>query len=71
VLLPWSEPFIVDGEEMQHPHDPNASAANSVNCRCILLEFWPGDTRPDGTIVGESEAAQVSAEFLQPLGFDD
>jgi hypothetical protein len=46
-------------------------AAIHSNCRCILLEFWPGDTRPDGTIVGESEAAQVSAEFLQPLGFDD
>jgi SPP1 gp7 family putative phage head morphogenesis protein len=31
-LLPFSEPFVVDGEEMQHPHDDNASAANNVNC---------------------------------------
>jgi hypothetical protein len=71
VVLPFSEPFDVGGESLMHPHDPNASAENTIQCRCILLEFWPGDPRPDGSIVGESEAAQVSAEFLQPLGFDD
>lgn len=30
----WRVPFIVDGEEMLYPHDPSASAANTINCRC-------------------------------------
>lgn len=69
VLLPWSEPFIVDGENMMHPHDPNASAANCVNCRCVLLEFWPGDIRPDGSVVGRDEVDRVDPEMLRPLDY--
>jgi SPP1 gp7 family putative phage head morphogenesis protein len=68
-LLPFSEPFVVDGEEMQHPHDDNASAANNVNCRCILLEFWPRDIRPDGSVVGEGEQQRVDPNFLKPLDY--
>lgn len=33
--IPIDQPFIVGGEEMLHPHDPNASAENVVNCRCV------------------------------------
>jgi len=29
-------PFIVDGESLQYPGDPSASAANTVNCRCTV-----------------------------------
>jgi len=29
--------FIVNGEEMQYPGDPNGSASNNVNCRCSVL----------------------------------
>jgi len=32
--IPIDEPFIVDGESMMYPHDPNASAKNTVNCGC-------------------------------------
>lgn len=32
--IPIDEYFVVDGELMQHPHDPTASARNTVNCRC-------------------------------------
>lgn len=32
--------FTVGGEVMQFPGDPNASAANTVNCRCFM-EFVP------------------------------
>lgn len=32
--IPKDEPFIVDGEEMMHPGDQNASAQNLYNCRC-------------------------------------
>jgi hypothetical protein len=64
VVLPFSEPFNVGGESMLHPHDPNASAENTIQCRCVLLEFWPGDTRPDGTIVPERDASEASSGFI-------
>lgn len=31
------EPFIVDGEELQYPLDPNGSAGNVIECRCTVL----------------------------------
>jgi SPP1 gp7 family putative phage head morphogenesis protein len=31
------EPFVVGGEEMMMPGDPNASAGNVINCRCTVL----------------------------------
>lgn len=51
--LPMEEPFDVGGESMMYPHDPNASAAEVVNCRCYVEFLYPGDTRPDGSIVAE------------------
>ncbi len=30
------QPFNVGGEMMMHPSDPKASAANVINCRCVL-----------------------------------
>ena len=30
------QPFNVNGEMMMHPSDPKASAANVINCRCVL-----------------------------------
>lgn len=32
---PMNQPFIVGGERLQHPGDPNGSAANVINCRCV------------------------------------
>lgn len=32
-----NEIFIVNGEEMRRPHDPNGSASNVIQCRCTLL----------------------------------
>ena len=31
-----NENFIVDGESLKYPRDPNGSAANIINCRCIV-----------------------------------
>ena len=31
------EAFMVDGEEMEYPGDPGASAENVINCRCTVL----------------------------------
>lgn len=33
----YNEPFLVMGEEMMYPGDPAGSAANVVNCRCVVL----------------------------------
>jgi len=32
-----NEYFIVDGEKMDRPGDPDASAHNTINCRCVLV----------------------------------
>lgn len=31
------EPFIVGGEELIHPGDPNGSPENTINCHCISI----------------------------------
>ncbi|MDB4277801.1 phage head morphogenesis protein [Gammaproteobacteria bacterium] len=31
-----ASPFIVDGEELDFPGDPNGSAENIINCRCAV-----------------------------------
>ena len=37
--VPLKADFIVNGEPLQYPGDPNGSAANIINCRCIVLYF--------------------------------
>jgi len=32
--IPLDQPFIVGGEQMLYPHDPAASAENTINCGC-------------------------------------
>jgi len=32
----WNEPFIVNGEELMYPMDPNGSPENTINCRCWM-----------------------------------
>lgn len=62
--LPMDQPFDVDGESMMFPHDPGASAANTVNCRCYVEFLFVGDERPDGTIVGDGEDIAAESEEL-------
>lgn len=72
--LPMDEPFDVDGEPMMYPHDPSGSAFNVVNCRCYIEFLYPGDTRPDGSVIGEPGTdaenmaieEEVAAEELAP-----
>ncbi len=33
----WDKPFMIGGEPMMHPHDPKASARNTVNCGCVAV----------------------------------
>ena len=32
-----NEPFTVNGEELMYPGDPNGSAGNVINCRCVVI----------------------------------
>ena len=35
--IPLDRPFIVAGEALMYPSDPNGSAANIINCRCLQI----------------------------------
>ena len=50
VTVAFDEMFVVGGEPMDGPHDPSASAANTVSCRCELLELNVGDIDPQGNV---------------------
>ena len=70
--VPFSEPFIVGGVPMMHPHSPGAPAKEVVNCRCYYESLYVGDTRPDGSIVGENTMpqAQVAGQPLPPVDYE-
>lgn len=63
--LPMDEPFDVDGEPMLYPHDPSGSAYNVVNCRCYVEFLYPGDTRPDGSVIPERDAIPQEEEIAE------
>lgn len=52
VTIPFGDTFTVGSTPMLRPHDPAAPAGEVVHCRCRLAVLYPGDTRPDGTVVG-------------------
>ncbi len=35
--IPVDEPFLVGGEELMYPGDPNGSPGNIINCQCVQL----------------------------------
>lgn len=54
---PMAEPFDVGGYSMDAPHAPGAPAREVVNCRCYCEHLYPGDSRPDDSIVPETPGA--------------
>lgn len=40
-IVGMNEPFIINGEELMYPGDPNGSAGNVVNCRCAVVFILP------------------------------
>lgn len=50
-----NEPFQVGATTMMRPHDPAGGPGEVVHCRCVVLFLYPGDQRPDGSIVPEPE----------------
>jgi uncharacterized protein with gpF-like domain len=41
--IPIDDPFIVGGEEMDYPGDPDADVGQIANCRCTVLASWGND----------------------------
>jgi hypothetical protein len=37
------EPFLVEGEELQYPRDPNGSPENTINCHCLVIPHLDDD----------------------------
>jgi hypothetical protein len=33
------DPFLVDGEELMYPRDPNGEPENTINCHCMLAPY--------------------------------
>lgn len=40
--IPVGKPFIVGGEELMFPRDPQGSAEETINCRCTSLPYVEG-----------------------------
>lgn len=36
-VVPYDQPYIVGGESLMYPLDPNGSAGNVINCRCVSI----------------------------------
>jgi hypothetical protein len=53
-----TEPFIVGGEELQYPGDPNGSAWNTIQCRCRSVTQHPAIGR-----VGTSLDGRIDSEL--------
>lgn len=68
--VPLDEPFSVGGRDLDRPLDPGAPPEEVVNCRCVLGFLYPGDTRPDGSVVPERtdvEPVAQRSEFAQKM----
>lgn len=65
--VPFDEKFIVGGVAMDAPFDPAAPPGEVVNCRCVVEYLYPGDTRPDGSVI---EGAVTSDDAADPAMLD-
>lgn len=45
------QPFDVGGYALMHPADPMGPLEETISCRCGMEWLFPGDTRPDGSVV--------------------
>jgi len=69
--LPIDQPFrLSSGAQMMYPHDPSGPASETIQCRCVLLEFYDGDVREDGTIVGQDPLPADATQIQQVISFE-
>lgn len=43
-LVPVNDPFVIAGESLMYPRDPQASPANTINCGCLSIPVTDGST---------------------------
>lgn len=65
-LVPWSQPFIVGGFPMMHPHDPAAPAHEVINCRCTELLELEGEPTDMGNRQYLDAAVQTLKDIRRP-----
>lgn len=65
--VPITEPFVVGGASLMVPGDTSGPAAEVINCRCTYLRLFPGDVRPDGSIVPERDVLPETTNEPTPV----
>jgi hypothetical protein len=49
-IVRYDEPYLVDGEKLMFPRDPDGSAANTINCGCHSIPVVDGSSFGASTI---------------------
>lgn len=62
-----AEPFLVAGEKLMHPRDPNGSAGNTINCGCMAIPVVDGSTFGASTVRIDRGTGEMSLERRQEL----
>jgi hypothetical protein len=56
-----NKPFLVEGEELMYPRDPNGSPGNTINCHCMMAPYFSPDTlKPNAKQKGLLESLGIS-----------
>lgn len=67
--IPFDAKFVVGGEQLAYPGDRSGSAANIINCRCVVL-YVPPKVKPQLEIPLATVAVGVPSE-LRPIDSED
>lgn len=62
-LRKWNEPYIIDGEKLMYPRDPNGSAHNTINCGCHSIPVVDGSSFGDVGTVRIDDAGTATVEM--------
>ncbi len=57
-----AEPFLVAGERLMHPRDPNGSASNTINCGCMSVPLVDGSTLGASTVRIDRRTGEMTLE---------
>lgn len=69
--VPLDGLFDLGGIATDGPHSPGLPPGEVVNCRCYVEMLYPGDTRPDGSIVEGGEPEPDPAWEPEPFAGGD
>jgi Phage Mu protein F like protein len=58
------EPFDVSGEELMRPGDPNGSAGNVINCRCVLQYYASDGSAVDDDDIDDEQGDTNPEDYL-------